>query len=254
MLVEFLVIGLGIMLGLLGDDVRESFSEREVAREYLELLLRDLDLDVEALNVTRRGLEAQSTATQTILDATRGEAVSQSQLERAFSGLYLTWTYEQPHPTFESLRASGAFRLIDDPDLRAEIADYFEIQQERVQAYVLDYRIAQQAAATSMAPYVRALPASEFETFWPLGRSDFVELLVPLAVFVQDHVAWSDMAGVGARTGEAVDLIDSVLERNRALGRRISEVLEERGLGSVIPARTPPDERVRPTALGSGSS
>jgi len=92
---EFVAIIVAVYLGLLADNYREYRLDKVRESEYLDLLATDLDSDLETLGYTREHIESQAHAAQTIHSAVGGQVVPVVDLEKAFSQLFLTGTYEQ---------------------------------------------------------------------------------------------------------------------------------------------------------------
>ena len=156
---ETLVIVLGVLIALGLDDFRTNQYERRLVIDYVQRIQNDLsrDLDyieriwVERLKIKRESLE-------TIAPVIRGQSQVPADVEGflkhvARGGIAgtsaITWYTDT---TFQDMRATGNLRLIQDPDIRAQISRYYEaVQLEALRV---------EARFTNYVPFVHAvLPA-----------------------------------------------------------------------------------------------
>ena len=217
--VEFVAIAAGVFLGLLADDYRDFRKEREAEQEYLHLFERDLDRDLQALEITRNGIKSQADGAQLVHIAIGQTDIPNDSVEKALSVLFFTWTYEQQRATFLSLRDSAELRIIENPLLRSALTDYYEISQTSLQEdYLTNYRLAHQRLRVGLGRHVRFLPAEEFEALWPLPDDlRFAKLLTPFSELRDDVSFMNDIAEVGARGFELLDEIKRLETENGKL-------------------------------------
>ncbi len=216
---EFVAITGAVYLGLLADDYRDFRAERDAESEYLRLFERDLDRDLEALANTRRGIESQAEAAQLIHSAIGQSNIPIDAVERAFSTLFLTWTYEQQRSTFLGLRDGAELHIIESLQLRSALIDYYEIYQTSLQQdYMTNYSLAQQRLRVGLGRHVRFLPPEEFDLLWPLP-DDFhlARLLTSLSELHDDVSFLNEIAEIGARGFELLGEIDRLETENRKL-------------------------------------
>lgn len=116
---EFVAITVAVYLGLLADNYREFRLDKVRESEYLALLATDLDGDLETLVYTRQHIESHARAAELIHSAVGGQNVSVVDLEKAFSQLFLTWTYERQRPNYLALRNGLGLHIISDHGLRS---------------------------------------------------------------------------------------------------------------------------------------
>jgi hypothetical protein len=156
---ETLVIVLGVLIALGLDDYRTNQYERRLAIDYVQRiqddLIRDLDyierIWVQRLKIKRESLEA-------IAPVIRGQTQAPADVEGflkqvargGIAGTSAASWYTDT--TFQDMRATGNLRLIQDPDIRAQISRYYEaVQSEALRV---------EARFTNYAPFVHAvLPA-----------------------------------------------------------------------------------------------
>lgn len=220
---EFVAITVAVYLGLLADNYREYRLDKVKESEYLALLATDLDGDLETLQYTRQGIENQAKSAELIHAAIGGQNVPVADLEKAFSQLFLTWTYEQQRPTYLALRNGLGLHILSNHELRSAVADYYEIDQQRLQQdYITNYNYAQRRLRQGLGKHVRFLPPSDFDTLTAIP-DDFhvVRLHSPLSVLSEDIEFMNDIAEVGGRGFELVMEIDRVRSANREVHDKI---------------------------------
>ena len=219
---EFVAITAGVFLGLLADDYRGYRAERATEREYFDLFQRDLDRDLESIEVARRDIENHANGAQVIRHATDQADIQSESFERALSVMFFTATYDWQRPTFVSLRDGAGLHIIESSSLRSALIDYYEVSQVGLKAYVADQRIAHQRMRLGLSRHVRFLPVEEFAELWPLPEDgNFVRLHPPLAGLLEDVEVYNDLAEVGARSFELLDEFDRVATENRNLRTKL---------------------------------
>lgn len=136
-LVELLLVIAGILIALWVNDWMEDRKDAQAERQYLELLARDLDNDVEVLAEVRDFQEKQAADAAAAYAALAGpvppdqrEAVA-GRLER----LVMRRTLRFNPTTYEDLTGTGNVRLIRNRALRDQVAKYYE-NTERVAAII----------------------------------------------------------------------------------------------------------------------
>lgn len=221
---EFVAITAAVYFGLLADNYRENRLEDLREIEYLHLLVTDLGSDLEALKYTRDGIEEQARAAELIHRAVGGGEVATADIEKAFSKLFLTWTYEQQRPTYLALRGGLGLHLISNHELRSALINYYEVDQMRLQQdYLTNYRSAQYRLRERLGRHVRFLPPGEFESLSAIP-DDFhvVRLRSPISALGEDIEFMNDLAEVGGRGFELAGEIDRVRATNRDAQERIA--------------------------------
>ena len=220
---EFVAITVAVYLGLLADNYREYRLDKDRESEYLDLLAKDLDGDLESLEYTRQGIEHQAKAAELIHSAAAGKNVSVADLEKAFSQLFLTWTYEQQRPTYLALRNGLGLHTISSSESRSAITEYYEVDQERLQQdYIANYTYAHRRLRERLGKHVRFLPPQEFDSLSSVP-DDFHVARVhsPEAALAEDIEFMNDIAEVGGRGFELIAEIDRVRAANRRVKDRI---------------------------------
>jgi hypothetical protein len=222
-LAEFFAIAAAVYLGLLADNYREFRAGKATESEYLTLLAQDLDSDLSTLLYTRQGIEKQARAAELIHGATAGKPVMVPDLERAFSQLFITWTYEQQRPTYLALRSGLGLHVLSDFELRSALVSYYEIDQMRLQQdYITNYDRVQQRLRTRLDKHVRFLPPDEFDSLMAIPADFHVARLnAPVATIGEDIELMNNLAELGGRGFELVKEIDRLRETNRELQARL---------------------------------
>jgi hypothetical protein len=221
---EFIAITAAVYLGLLADNYREHRLDMVKESEYLTLLARDLDSDLETLQYTSEGITSLARAADLIHRAAGGGVSNVSDLEKAFSQLFLTWTYEQQRPTYLALRDGLGLHIISDHDLRSVITNYYEVDQSRLQQdYMTNFNFAQRRLRNRLGKYVRFLPPGDFESLSAIPDNfHVVRLHSPVSTIGDDIEFMNDLGEVGGRAFELAGEIDRVRAANRIVHARLT--------------------------------
>jgi hypothetical protein len=216
---EFVAITAAVYLGLLADSYRDYRIERSEEQEYLRLLERDLDRDLEVLETLRANIEMQAQGAQFVHNAVVQPDASIDDLERAFSPLFLNFSYEQQRTTFLGLRDGAELKIIRSRNLRSAISDYYDVHQEKLQnEFMSAYIIAQQRLRINLGKYLRFFPVEVFSTLGSLPSDlRWSKLVSPVSEFKSDIAFMNDIAELGARGIELVGEIEQLKSENREL-------------------------------------
>jgi hypothetical protein len=131
--IELLLLVAGILIALAVDDWVQSRRDAQVQREYLQLLVRDLQRDDEILQEfiayeerqTQDGVEAYRALRTKVAPADR--EVTAERLSRLSSRR----TLRLVRATYTDLVSTGNLRLISNPALRDLIVKYYEDSDRR---------------------------------------------------------------------------------------------------------------------------
>lgn len=133
-MIELLLLVLGILIALAVDDWVQSRRDARLERDYLQLLVRDLERDDEILKEfigfeelqTKDGIDAYRALRATVAPADR-EAVA-AKLSRLTSRR----TLRLVRATYTDLVSTGNLRLISNPALRDRVVKYYEESDRRL--------------------------------------------------------------------------------------------------------------------------
>jgi len=133
-MIELLLLVLGILIALAVDDWVQSRRDARMERDYLQLLVRDLERDDEILREfigfeelqVKDGVEAYRALRTTVEPADR-EAVA-GKLSRLSSRR----TLRLVRATYTDLVSTGNLRLISNPVLRDRVVKYYEESDRRI--------------------------------------------------------------------------------------------------------------------------
>lgn len=224
---EFVAVAGAVYLGLLADDYREYRSERASEAEYRSQFLQDLDRDVEVLGDLQSSIGDQATAALWLHEVANGKDRSRDSIERAFSVLFLTWTYERQQATYLGLRDGLGLHIVEDFDLRSTLIDYYEVEQNLLQGdYVENYNIAQRRLRPMLDRYVDFVPPTEIDNDWSLSLEHFhvARLRDDYEDFANDPAFMNAIGEIRGRGFEMVFKIDDVIRNNRELKERLEAV------------------------------
>jgi hypothetical protein len=216
---DFFIVVIGVFVGIQVSNWNQTRIDYHKELQYLRLIERDLNRDVEALEVVRSGIQSHAKGTQLILDSIAGRDTPAVQLEKAFTTLYLTYAYTPQQPTYLGLRNAGQLDLVRDPSLRSSIIDYYEMRQSRFQLeFMQDYDIAQQDLHEHFSKRTRLLPPERSKRLWPAPEDlHWTSLIAPISESGNDIEFLNDLSELGARAGEILDVIEELRSDNETL-------------------------------------
>jgi hypothetical protein len=124
---DFVIVVMGVYLGIQFNNWNQSRADRAIERTYLELLQRDLQSIVADVDNQIEFEEFQVIIANAALPIINEPA---SELRRKKLAMILTQlgvrrTLRIESPTFLDMQSSGRLGLISDPDLRNAIVSYF---------------------------------------------------------------------------------------------------------------------------------
>ena len=127
-LAEFVIIFLGVTLGLLADDWRQTRGDLEAERLALGELLVDLDADSVELEVLRARGQSWDRGALWVLTSPEAGIPSDTIGSRVRRLMLITYM-QQVRSTYVGLVGAGRLGLIRDAALRRQIVDYYEVDQ-----------------------------------------------------------------------------------------------------------------------------
>ena len=127
---EFLLIVLGVMVALAGDDWRDARQESQTAKTYLERLAVEAQAGASAQATQLRRFERTRDASLRLMHYLDGDrsVVSRDSLPDLFVVSAQTGTSPDqsgPDATYRELVASGQLHLLHDPVTRERVVDYY---------------------------------------------------------------------------------------------------------------------------------
>ena len=182
-----------------------------------------MNSDLETLQYTKLGIEVQARAAELIHRAVGGEDIVATDIEKAFSQLFLSWTYEQQRPTYLGLRNGLGIHIISNQELRSAVSRYYEIDQQRLQQdYLTNYSHARWRLRESLGKHVRFLPPEEFGSLSSVPDDfDVVRSKSRTSTIGEDVELMNDIAEIGRRGFELVAQIDRLQAANREVHEKL---------------------------------
>lgn len=120
--VEILMIVIGISIALWFESLYEEMQERDTEQQYLQGLVDDLRSDINELDVViednERRLEQLQATIPGLSDLAGAPPQEQAQTIFAPSSY---WFFEPARVTYLSMRESGDFRLLSDPEVKESL-------------------------------------------------------------------------------------------------------------------------------------
>ena len=219
LLVEFLVIFSGVVLGLFADDWRQERNDAKEGVAALRLLQSDLIADSTELVYQLREARRDSNSTSLLIETWDDLEASSDSLESAIYSYYTTAYYQPSNSTYESLKAENRLSLIQDKELRAGIIEYFQNLQIYLQQVV---EISLDASFKTMEEFnqdhIRLSPKG--------SRWGQVKIQSSLEVLYADEELRNAIAWSGWLSQYAVKTFERGLKENAALRARIAAILD----------------------------
>ena len=125
---EFAIIFAGVTLGLLADDWRQTRDDQATERVVLQDLSEDLVRDSIQLNAALRTVRLWDRAALWVRRADPATVTAEDAAGEIGNAMTLTF-YKPVSSAYSSLNGSGQLELIQDPELRRQIVEYFEEHQ-----------------------------------------------------------------------------------------------------------------------------
>jgi hypothetical protein len=225
---DFFIVVFGVFIGIQVDNWNQSRINVQQEREYLELLIRDLNNDLGLLERLKDGIGHHVSATGLIIDAAESDSSSTANIEQAFTFLYLTLDYSPLAPTYTGLRNGANLDIFRDTDLRSRIVDYYEVGQTVFKnEYVFDYTEAQSILHEHFWRYVRfRVPENPYVPTPMPDDLDWTTLLIPITSASTDVQFLNDLSEIEGRGAEILVVLDNLQEENRTLHEAIVDYLE----------------------------
>lgn len=132
---ETLIVVVGVMIALAVDSWREDRRDERTEEQYLSSLLEDLDSDFAELDRAGRQSRSAAAGARTVLDVLGGRAPPLPGDSLALAVEYAGFLYFPAYfpYTFDELVSTGNLRIIRDPELRREIASYYNLIESEKQ-------------------------------------------------------------------------------------------------------------------------
>ncbi|MEM6747139.1 MAG: hypothetical protein AAF608_06940 [Pseudomonadota bacterium] len=129
-ILEFVIVAVGVFLGLQAANWNEARFEVQRERVLLERLLADFERIVETGDLYQPEIELQSPATRLIIDTIRSgeEPALEGAFADALERVNQVWVNLELAPTYEELVASGSLSRVQDDELRDMLARYRRAQ------------------------------------------------------------------------------------------------------------------------------
>ena len=216
---EFLVIFVGVTLGLAADDWRQGREDRVSEREYLSAVADDLLADSTGLGLMATMMREYDDAALHVRAALASGAEHPDSVMRHMRRLMPYALYQPVAAAYIALRDGGQIELIGDPELRRRIVEYYEVTQPLMLQF--DRRV----AGSHRRFYEVALThfAAKFdpsaESNWPPGQMEWVTSLAELS---SDHDVRTMVGELGIDAGNWAVFIRSAIEENSELRRAVA--------------------------------
>jgi hypothetical protein len=159
--VDFIIVVVGVFMGIQVQEWNENLNDKADGREYLERLVTDMELSIARNDIQINLSRAHIASYDMILDALKTCRLTPVQEPVFASGLYNLGKFDMPiliMGTINELNATGHFPLIGGIDLRRQISETLREQQT---VLAIDNQIT--ARVVPSVNYVRSLVSFDLD-------------------------------------------------------------------------------------------
>lgn len=125
-IVELAVVFLGVWLGLLAEDYRQTRQEREAERVSLGRLIADLDSDALDMAGNLERTTASHAAARWVLDRSDARGVDSDSLAEHLSTIHFISLLTPNTSEYSALKSTGRINLIRNQELRQGLTQLYE--------------------------------------------------------------------------------------------------------------------------------
>lgn len=125
---DFVIVVLGVFIGIQAASWNQARQDRQEERRYYAQLLVDLRADLQTFSETERRSNRYDEAAQLVIDRLGGKAPPQASLGRLAMAIHKAGWVFIPYAsrgTYNELVSTGNLRLLRNPQLKSEIANYY---------------------------------------------------------------------------------------------------------------------------------
>ena len=223
--VDFLIVVLGVFMGIQVQAWYESQREQKLVRDYLHRLNEDFSLSIAGTERTRAFVTSNLDNLGIVLSSLRGCAVADGKKDRFANGLFHMGKLipaQFVDGTLEELRASGRLLLVQNDDLRTAINE--TVREHEYQARV--WPALQRRAASS-----RAYITDSF-IFWMnrpvngFSNATWSELEIDLMEACKDQTLLSRLSDLHRVSSTSIDWLDRNLNNFTNVKKLLDRELE----------------------------
>ncbi len=137
--IDFVIVVVGVYLGIQVDNWDEARADRDRARVFSERMQSDLETDIARAGIRNAFMgEVLDYGTEALAWAEAAERPAGGwPVLLAFFQASQVSPYRQVNATFEEMRSAGELSLIGDPELRGKVAEYYLVGTGSQSDYIL---------------------------------------------------------------------------------------------------------------------
>jgi hypothetical protein len=160
-LLEGLMIFIAVTLGFFAESLRETLSNHEKEKDFMESMINDLKADTATISKTIKYYTGTSKAIDTMLTCLKSDNPDPSIISHILSEDFWTYTgYSYNNQTIQQLKNSGNFRLIRNKAVVDSILSY----DNRINSFVLNqYNDLKSTMLSYKDAEAKVLPYSELK-------------------------------------------------------------------------------------------
>jgi hypothetical protein len=124
------LIVVGVLIALAADAAVRSLGDRMREAQYLAALRENLEADVEELKgPLLEALDQREAAAKVVIASVSGDVYEPAHLVAALDRAGHVSLFAPRRATFDDLIGTGNLRLIRDPEVRAALIDYYDVEE-----------------------------------------------------------------------------------------------------------------------------
>ena len=160
-LLEGLMIFIAVTLGFFAESLRETLSNHEKEKDFMESMINDLKADTATISKTIKYYTGTSKAIDTMLTCLKSDNPDPSIISHILSEDFWTYTgYSYNSQTIQQLKNSGNFRLVRNKAVVDSILNY----DNRINSFVLNqYNDLKSTMLSYKDAEAKVLPYSELK-------------------------------------------------------------------------------------------
>lgn len=126
---EFIMLFLAVTLGFFVENYREHYIERVREKEFLQLILQDVDMDITSIdtNIHYRNIRASITADLTKIFTERSYLKNTGPFYYQARRMNVRYYFERSDAGFQQLKNAGGLRMIHDQKIIKAIQKYEQL-------------------------------------------------------------------------------------------------------------------------------
>lgn len=125
---ELILLILGIFIALQIDNWNQERQEKKIIDAYLILISKDLQADIQSIEVLMENRKEALNYTDSILSYFRNDYIANSKLfEKGYFSLFIETRFQPNTSAFESLKNSGFIKDLENLEVEEQLNQYYQL-------------------------------------------------------------------------------------------------------------------------------